>query len=387
MGATPQRFQTTHVGSLPRSEAVVEQIFALERGEPIDEAKFDGVMAAAVDETVRLQVQSGIDLVSDGETSKISYATYIKDRLTGFDGDSPRRTPADLLDFPGFLKKLSSGGGTPSYRRPCCVGPIAVKSMEPLRKDIEHLKAAAAKHGLTGSGKGLFMNAASPGVVALFQPNQHYANDDAYLEALAHALRHEYHAIVDAGITLQLDSPDLGLGRHMMYKDMEEAAYLARIEKHVEALNFALAAIPADKVRMHVCWGNYEGPHHKDVPLSTILPVVMKAKPQGLLFETSNPRHQHEWETIQDMRAQIPDDKVLIPGVVDSTTNFIEHPRLVAQRIGRFADIVGKERVIAGTDCGFGTFAGFGVVDPDIVFAKFKAMAEGAAMASALYWR
>ena len=387
MVATPQRFQTTHVGSLPRSEAVVEQVFALERGEPVDEARFDAVMAAAVDETVRLQVQAGVDLVSDGETSKISYATYIKDRFTGFDGDSPRRTPADLLDFPVFLKKLASGGGTPSYRKPCCVGPIAVKTMEPLRKDIAHLQAAAAKHGVSGSGKGLFMNAASPGVVALFQPNQHYKDDDAYLEALAHALRHEYHAIVDAGITLQLDSPDLGLGRHMMFKDIDEAAYLARIEKHVEALNFALAAIPADKVRMHVCWGNYEGPHHKDVPLATILPVVMKAKPQGLLFETSNPRHQHEWETIQDMRAQIPDDKVLIPGVLDSTTNFIEHPRLVAQRIGRFADIVGKERVIAGTDCGFGTFAGFGVVDPDIVFAKLKAMAEGAALASARYWR
>ena len=387
MVATPQRFQTTHVGSLPRSQAVVEQVFALERGEPVDEARFDAVMAAAVDETVRLQVQAGVDLVSDGETSKISYATYIKDRFTGFDGDSPRRTPADLLDFPVFLKKLASGGGTPSYRKPCCVGPIAVKTMEPLRKDIAHLQAAAAKHGVSGSGKGLFMNAASPGVVALFQPNQHYKDDDAYLEALAHALRHEYHAIVDAGITLQLDSPDLGLGRHMMFKDIDEAAYLARIEKHVEALNFALAAIPADKVRMHVCWGNYEGPHHKDVPLATILPVVMKAKPQGLLFETSNPRHQHEWETIQDMRAQIPDDKVLIPGVLDSTTNFIEHPRLVAQRIGRFADIVGKERVIAGTDCGFGTFAGFGVVDPDIVFAKLKAMAEGAALASARYWR
>ena len=387
MVATPQRFQTTHVGSLPRSQAVVEQVFALERGEPVDEARFDAVMAAAVDETVRLQVQAGVDLVSDGETSKISYATYIKDRFTGFDGDSPRRTPADLLDFPVFLKKLASGGGTPSYRKPCCVGPIAVKTMEPLRKDIAHLQAAATKHGVSGSGKGLFMNAASPGVVALFQPNQHYKDDDAYLEALAHALRHEYHAIVDAGITLQLDSPDLGLGRHMMFKDIDEAAYLARIEKHVEALNFALAAIPADKVRMHVCWGNYEGPHHKDVPLATILPVVMKAKPQGLLFETSNPRHQHEWETIQDMRAQIPDDKVLIPGVLDSTTNFIEHPRLVAQRIGRFADIVGKERVIAGTDCGFGTFAGFGVVDPDIVFAKLKAMAEGAALASARYWR
>jgi 5-methyltetrahydropteroyltriglutamate--homocysteine methyltransferase len=377
-----QRFQTTHVGSLPRSQDVVDQIFAREKGEPVDEATFDTIMAAAVDDVVRRQVQAGIDIVSDGEMSKISYATYIKDRYTGFDGDSPRRTPADLLDYPGFLKRLASGGGTPTYRRPCCTGPIAVKNSEPLRKDITNVKAAATRHG----AKQVFMNAASPGVVSLFQPNQHYANDDDYLEALAHALRHEYHAIVDAGLILQLDSPDLGLGRHMMYKDLEEAAYLARIERHVEALNLALAAIPADRVRMHVCWGNYEGPHHKDVPLATILPVVMKAKPQALLFETSNPRHAHEWETIRDMRTQIPDNKILVPGVLDSTTNFIEHPKLVAQRIGRFADIVGRERVMAGTDCGFGTFAGFGVVDADIVYAKLEAMADGAALASRQHW-
>jgi len=378
----PQRFLTTHVGSLPRSQDVVDQIFAREKGEPVDEATFDTIMAAAVDDVVHRQVRAGIDIVSDGEMSKISYATYIKDRYTGFDGDSPRRTPADLLDYPGFMKRLASGGGTPTYRRPCCTGPITVKDSEPLRKDIANVKAAAAKHG----AQQVFMNAASPGVVSLFQPNQHYANDDDYLEALAHALRHEYHAIVDAGLILQLDSPDLGLGRHMMYKDLEEAAYLARIERHVEALNLALAALPADRIRMHVCWGNYEGPHHKDVPLATILPVVMKAKPQGLLFETANPRHAHEWETVQQMKAQIPDDKVLIPGVLDSTTNFVEHPRLVAQRIERFADIVGRDRVIAGTDCGFGTFAGFGAVDADIVYAKFSAMAEGAALASRRCW-
>lgn len=383
MTAMPaQRFLTTHVGSLPRSQPVVEQIFALEQGQPVDPETFDRVMAEAVDDAVARQVAAGIDLVSDGEMSKISYATYIKDRYTGFDGDSPRRTPADLQDFPGLLKKLASGGGTPTYRRPCCVGPIGVKTLEPLRQDIAHLKAAGARHG----AHGLFMNAASPGVVALFQPNQHYADDDAYLEALAHALRHEYHAIVDAGLLLQLDSPDLGLGRHMMFKELDESRYLARIERHVEALNLALAAIPADRVRMHVCWGNYEGPHHKDVPLATIWPLVMKAKPQALLFETSNPRHAHEWEDVAALRHLIPDDKVLIPGVLDSTTNFVEHPRLVAQRIGRYADIVGRDRVIAGTDCGFGTFAGFGVVDADIVYAKFAAMAEGARLATARYW-
>ncbi len=376
------RFLTTHVGSLPRSPAVVEQIFARERGEPLAADRFDAVMAEAVDEVVRRQVAAGIDIVSDGEMSKISYATYIKDRYTGFAGDSPRRTPADLLDYPGFMKRLAAGGGTPSYRRPCCVGPIGVKSLEPLAKDIANVQAAAARHG----ARGVFMNAASPGVVALFQPNQHYASDDAYLEALALALRHEYHAIVDAGLMLQLDSPDLGLGRHMMYKALEDDAYLRRIEQHVEALNHALVAIPAERVRMHVCWGNYEGPHHKDIPLATILPVVLKARPQGLLFEASNPRHAHEWETVAELKHLIPDDKILIPGVLDSTTNFVEHPRLVAQRIGRYADIVGRDRVMAGTDCGFGTFAGFGAVDEDIVYAKFAAMAEGAAVASRRFW-
>lgn len=372
------RFTTTHVGSLPRSQAVVDRIFARERGDPIDEADFDATLAHAVHEVVRRQVAAGIDIVSDGEMSKISYATYIKDRYTGFDGDSPRRTPSDLLDFPGFMKRLSSSGGTPTYRRPCCVGPIQLRTLDPLRKDIARLKAAAAKC----EAQGMFMNSASPGVVALFQPNTHYADDDQYLEALAVALRHEYHAIVDAGLILQIDSPDLGLGRHMMYKDLDERAYLKRIEKHVEALNVALAAIPADRVRMHVCWGNYEGPHHKDVPLGTILPTVLKAKPRGLLFETANPRHAHEWQTIKEMKHLIPDDKVLIPGVLDSTTNFIEHPRLIAQRILRFAEIVGPDRVIAGSDCGFGTFAGFGVVDEDIVYAKFAAMAEGATLAA-----
>ena len=374
-----RRIRTTHVGSLPRSQAVVEQIFAHERGEPIDEATFDAVMAAAIDTAVQRQVAAGVDIASDGEMSKISYATYLKDRYTGFDGDSPRRTPADLTDYPGFMNRQSGSGGTPNYRRPCCVRPICVKTMEPLLKDIAHVKAAAAKHG----AQQVFMNAASPGVVALFQPNRHYPDDDAYLEALAVALRHEYRTIVDAGLMLQVDSPDLGLGRHMMYKELDEAAYLARIERHVEALNHALAAIPAERVRMHICWGNYEGPHHKDVPLATILPIVLRAKASGLLFEASNPRHAHEWEAIEAARGSIADDKVLIPGVLDSTTNFVEHPRLVAQRIARYADIVGADRVIAGTDCGFGTFAGFGAVDPDIVYAKLAAMVEGARIASA----
>lgn len=377
------RILTTHVGSLPRSKDVTDLVFAQERGEAIDQAQFDAVIGAAVDEVVRLQVEAGIDLVSDGEMSKISYATYIKDRITGFAGDSPRTPPADLEMFPSFLERQAKGGGTPTYRRPKCVGPIGVKSMEPLEADLAHMSAAVDKHQPGGG----FMNSASPGVIALFQPNEHYPTQDAYLEALAEAMRPEYEAIVAAGLFLQLDSPDLGLGRHMMYKERSDAEYLRLIGGHVEALNHALRNVPADRVRMHVCWGNYEGPHCCDVEMGVILPTLMAAKPAGLLFETSNPRHQADWTYFAEMAAIIPEDKVLIPGVIDSTTNFIEHPRVVAERIERYAGIIGRERVIAGTDCGFSTFAGFGVVDPSIVWAKLKTLADGAALASERLWR
>lgn len=376
------RILTTHVGSLPRSRAVTDLVFAQERGETVDQAEFDAVIGEAVDACVARQVASGVDLVSDGEMSKISYATYIKDRITGFDGDSPRTPPADLEDFPAFLQRQASGGGTPTYRRPCCIGPVAPRSLAPLEADLAHLTAATSAHRPTGA----FMNAASPGVIALFQPNRHYPTQDAYLEALAEAMRPEYEAIVAAGFVLQLDSPDLGLGRHMMYKDRSEEDYLVLIAQHVEVLNHALRNVPAERVRMHVCWGNYEGPHTHDVEMRTILPVLMQAKPQGLLFETANPRHQHDWQAFRDLVALVPDDRVLIPGVIDSTTNFVEHPEVVAQRIDQFAQIVGRERVIAGTDCGFSTFAGFGAVDPDIVYAKLAALAEGAARASERLW-
>ena len=377
------RIPTTHVGSLPRSAAVTDLVFAAERGEAVDAATFDRVIGEAVDACVARQVASGIDFVSDGEMSKISYATYIKDRITGFDGDSPRTPPADLEEFPGFLKRQASSGGTPTYRRPCCIGPVAPKTLAPLEEDIRHLRAATRAHQPAGA----FMNAASPGVIALFQPDTHYGDQDSYLEALAEAMRPEYEAIVAAGLILQLDSPDLGLGRHMMYKDRSDADYLLLIGRHVEVLNHALRNVPADRVRMHVCWGNYEGPHHKDVEMRAILPTLMAAKPQGLLFETSNPRHQHDWQAFRDLAAQVPEDKVLIPGVIDSTTNFIEHPEVVAQRIDTFAQLVGRERVIAGTDCGFSTFAGFGAIDPDIVYAKLATLAEGAARASKRLWR
>jgi 5-methyltetrahydropteroyltriglutamate--homocysteine methyltransferase len=378
------RILTTHVGSLPRPQDVTEVVFAQERGETVDPARFDAVMAAAVDEAVRLQVEAGIDMISDGETSKISYATYIKDRITGFDGDSPRAPPKDLEDYPSFLQRQAKGGGTPTYRRPKCVGEIAVKTMDPLQADLARLRAAMDRHPPAAGG---FMNAASPGVIALFQPNEHYPDQDSYLEALAEAMRQEYETIVAAGLILQLDSPDLGLGRHMMYKDRSDEEYLQLIHGHVEALNHALRNVPADRVRMHVCWGNYEGPHHCDVEMGVILPTLMKAKPAGLLFETSNPRHQHDWNYFSEFRAHIPEDKILIPGVIDSTTNFIEHPQVVAERIERFANIIGRDRVIAGTDCGFSTFAGFGVVDPNIVWAKLKALSDGAAIASERLWK
>ncbi|MCA3458605.1 MAG: cobalamin-independent methionine synthase II family protein [Phenylobacterium sp.] len=376
------RILTTHVGSLPRSKEVTDLIFAAEREEPIDPAVFDVVVGAAVSDAVARQRAAGIDIVSDGEMSKISYATYIKDRITGFEGDSPRSPPADLEMFPTFLERQAKGGGTPTYRRPKCVSEVKPKTLEPLEDDLRRMMAAMAAHSATAG----FMNAASPGVIALFQPNEFYSTQDAYLEALAEAMRPEYEAIVAAGLILQLDSPDLGLGRHMMYKDRSDEDYLKLIGGHVEALNHALRNVPAERVRMHVCWGNYEGPHCCDVEMGVILPTLLRAKPAGLLFETSNPRHQADWTYFVEMADRIPDEKILIPGVIDSTTNFIEHPRVVAERIERFANIVGRERVVAGTDCGFSTFAGFGVVDPEIVWAKFRSMAEGADLASTRLW-
>ncbi len=373
-----ERILTTHVGSLPRSKAVTDTVFALEMGQTVADAA--AIIRHAVDEVVAAQIEVGIDIVSDGEMSKISYATYIKDRITGFEGDSERRAPADLEEFPGFLKRLANSGGTPTYRRPCCVADIAVKDMGPVTEDIDNMLAAIRDHGATEG----FMNAASPGVIALFQPNKHYPSHESYLEALADAMAHEYRAIVDAGLVLQLDSPDLGLGRHMLFKDKSDEEYRALASQHVEALNHALDGIARDRVRLHVCWGNYEGPHHHDAPMEMVLPIALQANVGALLFESSNPRHAHEWEVFAN--ADLPDDLILIPGVLDSTSNFIEHPKLVAERICRFASIVGRERIIAGTDCGFSTFAGFGAVDEDIVYAKLASMTEGAALASKRLW-
>ena len=368
--------KTTHVGSLPRTQEVVDFIFARERGEAYDQAAFDAAMTAAVRETVAKQKAAGVDIVSDGETSKISYATYVKDRYTGFDGDSPRNAPADLKMFPSFLERLANDGGTPQYARPMCVGEVKSKGQGELEKDIANLKGAMAHHGIERG----FMNAASPGVISLFLQNDHYKTREAYLAALADAMKDEYETIVAAGLDLQLDCPDLALSRHMLFTELTDEEFIKVAASHVEALNHALQNVPAEKVRVHICWGNYEGPHCCDIPMSKMFDTLMSTDARYVLFETSNPRHGHEWAVFRDRKADIPDDKVLVPGVVDTTTNFVEHPELVAERIRRFVDIVGNERVIAGSDCGFGTFAGFGAVDPSIAYAKLGALSEGAAL-------
>ena len=364
----------THVGSLPRSQEVVDFLFARERRLPFDAVAFDACMAAAVHENVRRQKAAGIDIVSDGEASKISYATYVKDRYTGFDGDSPRNAPADLKLFPTFLERLSKEGGTPQYARPQCVGAVKSKGQGELQKDIANLKSGMAAHGVDRG----FMNAASPGVISLFLQNAHYATREEYLSALADAMREEYKSILDAGLDLQLDCPDLALSRHMVFANLSDAEFLKIAATHVEALDQALAGLPRDRIRLHICWGNYEGPHVCDIDMAKVFPLLMKVPATYILFETANPRHGHEWTVFRDRADEIPEDKILIPGAVDTTTNFVEHPDLVAQRLERFTNILGKGRVIAGSDCGFGTFAGFGAVDPEIAWAKLATLKEGA---------
>jgi 5-methyltetrahydropteroyltriglutamate--homocysteine methyltransferase len=304
----------------------------------------------------------------------------VVERLTGFSGDSPRRVPADLLEVPRYMQRLAATGGSPSLRRPCCTGPIQRKTDQPLEADLKRFADALAANGYREG----FLNAAAPGVIALFQPNRHYPNDDAYLEALSTAMAPEYRRIVEAGFLLQIDSPDLGVGRHTMYADLDEESFLERLGAHVAALNRALDGIPIGRIRLHVCWGNYEGPHTHDIPLARILPIVLQIRAGAISFEAANPRHEHEWRVFRDIK--LPEDRVLIPGVIDSCTNYVEHPDLVAERICRFAEVVGRERVIAGADCGFATVAGWATVDPDIVWMKLAALSEGAARASRSLW-
>jgi 5-methyltetrahydropteroyltriglutamate--homocysteine methyltransferase len=381
MKISTDRILTSHVGSLPRPDDAVALLLRKERGEPYNQAEFDRVMRRAVADIVKHQAEIGIDVVSDGETSKIGYSTYIKDRLNGFGTDEyTPKVHLDVADYPDFRKRMAAYLGTQPFRRLTCVGPISVKNTSEAAADIANFRAALDATPCTDG----FLNAASPGVASAFLPNRHYPSHEAYIGALAEALRPEYEAIAKAGFVLQVDCPDLAMSRHTGFQELTEAEFLKRAAFHVEVLNHMLANIPAAQVRIHICWGNYEGPHDHDIPLAKILPIVLTAKAQGISLEAANPRHAHEWAVWRD--AKLPDDKVLIPGLIDSSTNYVEHPELVAQRIERYAGAVGRERVIAGTDCGFGTFAGYSKVDPGIAFKKLRSLVEGAAIASKRLW-
>jgi 5-methyltetrahydropteroyltriglutamate--homocysteine methyltransferase len=376
------RILTTHVGSLPRPQTLVDLLLKKDQDQPYDHTEFARQVTAAVDQIVARQVAIGIDVVSDGEASKIGYATYIKDRLTGFGGEpfvpKPNR---DVAAFPDFRARMMQFTGPQVFRRLCCIADIRLSDHEAVKIDIANFKAAIARSKPVDA----FMPAASPGVISAFQPNRHYPNHAAYIAAVADAMREEYEAIANAGIVVQLDSPDLAMARHTGFQDLTEAEFLKQAEQQVEALNHALANVPADQARLHLCWGNYEGPHDFDIPLHKVLPIILKAKPRAISFEAANPRHAHEWTVWRD--AKVPDDTVLIPGVIDTCTNYVEHPELVAQRIGQYAGIVGRERVIAGTDCGFATFVGHtGRVDPEIAYRKLASLVEGAKLASAKLW-
>jgi 5-methyltetrahydropteroyltriglutamate--homocysteine methyltransferase len=380
MKLSADRILTTHVGSLPRSAALTEMLLKKERSEPYDPGEFDATVRAAVIEIVKRQRDVGIDIVSDGECAKIGYATYIKDRLAGFGGENAAKPHLDMRDHPELRKRMTAFTGPQTFRRLCCTGPISIKDREAGQADIANLRAALAIVPATDA----FLNAASPGVVSSFQPNRYYPTHEAYVESIGSVMRAEYEAIVAAGFVLQVDCPDLAMSRHTGFQDLSEGEFLRRAEHHVEVLNEALRNIAPEAVRMHVCWGNYEGPHDHDIPLTKILHLVLKAKPQAISFEASNPRHAHEWTVWRD--AHLPQDKVLIPGLLDTSTNFVEHPELVAERIERFAAIVGRERVLAGSDCGFGTFAGYGKIDPDVAFKKLGALVEGARIATKRLW-
>jgi len=381
MKLSTDRILTSHVGSLPRPDDVADLLIAKEFGEPYDRDAFEARMDEAVAACVAEQRTLGIDIVNDGEIAKTGYATYIQDRLTGFSGDSPSLRFGDLSEFPDYRRRMAEAAGARRLQRPKCTGPVALADRAPLERDIARLKAALAG----GDATEAFMNAASPGVIAVFQMNEYYADEDEYLEALAAAMKTEFDASVAAGFVLQIDCPDLAMGRHVVYSDLDDDGFVRRAEKQIETLNAALADVPPGRARMHVCWGNYEGPHHRDIELSRIVEALMRARPAGISFEAANPRHAHEWTVFRDF--DLPDDKVLLPGVIDSTSNYIEHPELVAERICRFADIVGRERVIASADCGFATFAGISKIDPAITPLKLRALADGAAIASRRLWR
>ncbi len=380
MKTSTQRILTTHVGSLPRPKELAEQLLRKDRGEAYAAAALEKSTAEAVSAIVKRQVEAGIDIVDDGEMSKPGYSTYIADRLSGFRGHAARKPPLDTRDYPAFNEAMARMTGPQTLRRSTCVGPIALIDRAPIDHDTAHLRAALDATPATDA----FMTSASPGLVTAFQTNSFYPSHEAYVEALGDAMQTEYEAIHKAGFVLQLDCPDLAMARHTGFQDLSEADFLKRAAHHVEVLNHAVRNIPADMMRLHICWGNYEGPHDHDIELRKVAPILLKAKPMAFLVEGANPRHEHEWSQWRDVK--LPDDKVLIPGVIDTSTNYVEHPELVAERIQRYASVIGRERVIAGTDCGFGTFVGYGKIDPAIGFKKLRSLAEGAALASKRLW-
>jgi 5-methyltetrahydropteroyltriglutamate--homocysteine methyltransferase len=371
------RIEVTHVGSLPRGDELTALLLAKDHGKPYDPAEFDRVVQNAVDHAVKKQVAAGVTIVSDGELGKVGYSTYVTERLTGFGGHVDRKPALDLAAHPALAKKLAAIMGRQEFVRAACIGEVRLKTLEPARDDIRRFRSALDRHG---QGVRAFMNAASPGLVTAFQQNQHYASHEAYLADLVEAMRPEYEAIIEAGFDLQLDSPDLAMARHTGYQDLDEASFLRVAAANVDALNAATAKIPADRMRLHICWGNYEGPHDHDIPLQKVLGAVLNARPATLMFEAANPRHEHEWIVWRD--AKIPSDKKLAPGLIDTCSNYVEHPELIAQRLERYIAIVGIDRVIAGTDCGFGTFAGYGKIDPDVTWKKLVALNEGARLAA-----
>ena len=375
------RFLTTHTGSLPRPDDLIRMMYAKEEGVPVDPEALNARVRAAVAEVVKKQTDAGVDLVNDGEMSKPSYATYVKDRLAGFGGTGNTFVYQDLSEFPRLEKRVFGDPGRSRRKTPACNAPISVRDKQAPQVDADNLRAAVNEVKVAGG----FMSAASPGVVSLFFRNDHYKDFESYIYAIADAMRHEYETVAKAGFVLQIDCPDLAMGRHIQYADLSLSDFRKRARLHIEALNHAVANIPAEQLRMHLCWGNYEGPHHRDVPLADIIDIVFTAKPDAISLEAANPRHAHEWMIFE--KVKLPDGKVLIPGVIESKSNFIEHPELIAHRIGRYAKLVGRENVIAGSDCGYGTWVGQAAVDPDVVFAKFKAMAEGAALASRQFWK
>lgn len=371
---------TTHVGSLPRGDELIPLLLARDRRETFDALEFDRLVQAAVSDAVDRQVAAGVSVVSDGELGKVGYSTYITERLSGFGGDVPRKPALDLAPLPALRKKLAAIMGEQEFVRASCIGRVELVNLQPCHDDIRRFRTALAGREVTG-----FMNAASPGLITAFQPNVYYASHEAYLADLVSAMRPEYEAIASSGLLLQLDCPDLAMSRHTGYQDLSDDEFLDRAAANVEALNAATAGIPPEKLRMHVCWGNYEGPHDHDIPLERIVDIMLGARPATILFEAANPRHEHEWVVWSE--ANIPDDKVLAPGLIDTCSNYVEHPELVAQRLERFIAIVGIDRVVASTDCGFGTFAGYGKIDPAVTWKKLRVLREGADIAAARYAR